>query len=82
MDTQTGGRYDNSSVVERVHSINSVTNGRRFDIFLDSNMEEINLSRRFALSHIMGDISISGDVSKSTSQLKLLALLTRNTPKR
>ena len=69
-----GIRNDNSIVVEHVHSINSVTKGRSMNCFLESNIEELDTSRRLALSHIMGGSGISGETTKTTTRNKLIML--------
>ena len=77
-DIGTSAKTDNSSVVENVHSTNSVTNERRSNCLLDSNREGILPNRRFSMSHIPGGISISAVLTSSTSQTKLISLLAMN----
>ena len=47
---ETSARYDNSSVVVRARAINSVSNGRRLNSFLDSNRVEIYLTEWLLLA--------------------------------
>ena len=78
VDIETSERNDNRIVVEHVHSINSVTIGRRLNSIIDRNREELNLNRWIRLYHIPGTVSIAEELGKSTSQFKLLTLLTGN----
>ena len=79
---ETRIRNDNSGAVEHVHSINSATQGRRLNGFLESNREgEEGGNQRLALSRIMGPLNISDAVKKKTTRSKLI-LLSRNTPRR
>ena len=57
-------RNDNASVVEHVHSINSVMRGRRLNVFPGSNREESETNPLLVLSHIMGPMGISDEMTK------------------
>ena len=69
---------DNYIDLERVHSINSVTNGRRSNGFLESNREESGTNPWLALSRIMGPLGISDEMDKTTTRSKIILLLSRN----
>ena len=61
-ETETIIRNDNPIVVEHVHSLNSVTKGRRSNLFLEINREELETNPWLPLSHIVGDLDISDDM--------------------
>ena len=58
IDIETRFRNGNSSVVEHVHSINSVTKERRPNGLLESNGGELEANPWLALSHITGPLNI------------------------
>ena len=68
VEIETSTRNDNSSVVEHVHSINSVTKERRSDGFLESNRDGSGANSRLALSRIAGPLNISDVMTKSATQ--------------
>ena len=57
-------RDDNSCVVEHAHSTNSTEKDRRLNGFLESNREELQTNPWLSLSHIMGPLNISGEMTK------------------
>ena len=75
MCIDTSVSSDNPRVSEHVHPINSVKNETRLSFGLESNMEELLLTRSLSMAHIPGTVSISDGSTKSTTQTKLIALL-------
>ena len=62
-------RNDNSSVLEHVRSINSVTTERRLNGVPESNREELETNHWLALSHIMGPLNITDEVGKQRPEI-------------
>ena len=75
---ETGMRNDNSSAVDHVHSIRSVTKDRRSNGFLESNREELETNSWWALSHITGPLNFPDEMAKSATRNKLILSLPRN----
>ena len=76
-DVETEVRSVNSSVVEHVHSSNSVTKGRTLNCFPESRREEIDLIDWLTISHIAWTLIIDDELTKSMTHRKLLLLLTK-----
>ena len=72
IEIEAGIRNDNSSVVEHIHSINSVAKERGLTGSLEV-IEGIGGANPWlALSHIEGPLNISDEMTKSTSHAKLI----------
>ena len=80
IDISTWIRNDNSSVVEHVRSINSVTKERALHGLLESNRAALGEKPLLALSIITGPLNISDGMAKTMARNKLI-LLPRNISK-
>ena len=78
VDKETRLRNGNSSVVELVRPINSVTMERRMGGFLESNREGSGINQRLAISRIMGGLHISDEMAQTKARGKLVMLSARN----
>ena len=78
MEVETRIRNDNSGVVGHVHSINSVTEARRLNGLLESNSEDSGANPGLDLPRIADPLCIPDELTKSTTQTKLIFLLSRN----
>ena len=70
-------RNDCPEVVGNVHPINSAAKERMPNGFLESNRGD-GANPCLALSHIMDPLNISDEMAKTTTQNKLILLLSRN----
>ena len=68
VDISTRIRYDNSSVVENVHPIKSVTKEHMANGFLASNKAALGDNPQLVISHIMG-LCISDEMAKATTEI-------------
>ena len=71
-------RNDNSTVVYQVGSVNTVTNEKRLNNFLESNREGLENTERLSIGYIPGWINTSDGLIKSTTGVKLRRLLNGN----
>ena len=74
MDVETIVRKYNSSVVEHVHSINAVTNGRRLNSILERESGDLKLNKCLSIDRIPGAIGITDELTRPTYRTKLITL--------
>lgn len=81
MGVETRVRSDNAIDVDQVRPINALTNGRKLNSFLHTNWGWVKLNGLLSPAHIPGTISVADELTKSTSQTKLITLLSTNHPR-
>ena len=72
-------RNDNSDAVYHTDSMNTVTNEKRLNGFLESNREELLLNPWLGVGYIPGELNTSDSMTKSMSSVNLRSLLAENT---
>ena len=73
-------RSDNSDAVRQVDSVNTATNGKRLNGFLESNRGgELEKNGLLSVGYIPGVMDTSDGLTKSMSSANMRNLLTRNT---
>ena len=70
-------RNDNSEVVYQAHSINTVTNAKRLNNFLESNRGFEN-TERLSIGYIPGGMNTTDGLTKSATGVKLRRLINGN----
>ena len=71
-------RNDNSDAVYHMESMNTVTNEKRLNGFLESNREELLLNPWLGVGYIPGDLNTSDGMTKSMSSVNLRSLIAEN----
>ena len=72
-------RNDNSDAVYRADSVNTATNEKRLNGFLESNREALEKNDWLSVGYIPGDANTSDGVTKAMSSSTMRDLVTHNT---
>ena len=79
LEIPTYVRSDNSDAVHRVDSVSAVTNAKRSDGFLESNMGELVRNDWLSVGYIPGDMNTPGGITKSMYIANMRNLLAGDT---